>query len=114
MDSAVLPVFVSCTGTAALLVPTFCSPKFTPSGESLTTVPAPERATVCGLPVALSVTESSPDAGPLAVGLNETWIWQSVSTGKLEGQLLLWLKGAAAEIFETVTATEPVLVKVAV
>jgi len=65
---------VNVIGIGELLVPTFWSPKFTPMGESFTTVPVPDRATVCGLPWASSVTASMPFADPRLVGENRTVI----------------------------------------
>ena len=53
-----LPVFVKVIPTGALVSPTVCVPKATLSGVTETSVeamPVPESATVCGLPLALSV-----------------------------------------------------------
>src|ERR1700685_724381 len=114
MESDVVPMLANLAGTEALFVPTFWSPKFTPIGDNSTTVPIPDSATVCGLPVASSATESFPDADPLPVGANDTWISQPCPAVRLAGQSLVSLKGALAEICETVTVVEPVFVKVAV
>jgi hypothetical protein len=64
--------------------------------------------------MASSVTESFPDAGPFVVGLNDTWIWQLLPGGSLDGQLFVWPKVALAEIFEMIVTTEPVLDNVVV
>jgi len=72
-----------------LEVPTFTSPKLIAVGESMTAVPVPDSVTCCGLPVALSVTESVPFTIPLSVGVNVTWISQFASTAKVDGQLFV-------------------------
>ncbi len=55
-------------------------------------VPVPARLAVCGLPVALSLTASVADLGPLAVGANVTLIAQVVPAATLVPQLLVWTK----------------------
>lgn len=59
-----VPVFVSVTVCGALLVPMSCAGKVSEEGENVATglgvTPVPLRATVCGLPAALSVTVSVP------------------------------------------------------
>ena len=47
-------------------------PKLRWVGESTTSVPVPLRATVCGLPYALSETDNVPVRFPICVGLNDT------------------------------------------
>jgi hypothetical protein len=53
-------------------------PKFRLEGEIETDaeLPVPERLTDCGLPVALSATETNAERGPAAVGLKVTLIVQ--------------------------------------
>ena len=63
---------------AVLLVPTDWLPKARLVGERLAkaAVPVPERLTVCGLPLALSVMLTEAVRLPLAAGLNVTLIVQ--------------------------------------
>ena len=63
---------------AVLVLPTGWLPKARLVGERLTraAVPVPERLTVCGLPLALSVMLSEAVRLPLAEGVNLTLIVQ--------------------------------------
>src|SRR5579863_7799572 len=76
-----LPVFVSVTVWAGLVVPT-CWPTNVRLGvDRLTTgagggVPVPVRETACGLPAALSVTVTEAAREPVAVGVKVTLIVQ--------------------------------------
>ena len=90
-------------GTGLLDVFTGWSPKFTLIGENFTTVPVPVSFTVCGLPIALSETDSNSCAGPGSVGVNVTCIWQLEPTLRVAGQLLVSLKGVVVEMLEIVT-----------
>ena len=54
--------------------------------------PLPPRATVCGLPLALSVTETPALRFPVAVGLNAALIVQLVPAARLEPQVWVWVK----------------------
>ena len=56
-------------------------------GTSSTCVPIPFRETVCGLPGALSVTDSAPVRFPICVGLKATLIVQLVPAARLEPQV---------------------------
>src|SRR5579863_5638864 len=79
IESAAVPVLVSVTTCAALDVPTFWLPKLRLVGLKLipgVAVPVPVSPTVCGLPVALSVTVMAPERVPAAVGLKTTEIAQ--------------------------------------
>src|SRR5215467_12508247 len=60
------------------------------------TVPVPVSATVCGLPLALSVTEIVPVREPLAVGVKVTEMVQFAATATDEPQVLVWLKSPLA------------------
>ena len=74
-----LPVLLSLTVYAVLLrVPTGWLPKARLVGERLTTVvvPVPERLTVCGLPLALSVMLTEAVRLPLAAGVKVTLMVQ--------------------------------------
>ncbi len=53
---------------------------------TLKSVPAPERATVCGLPVALSVIVTIADRAPTAVGVKVTMIVQFAPAATLVPQ----------------------------
>lgn len=52
-------------------------------------VPVPVKATVCGLPGALSVTLTLPEMVPVCVGMNVTLIVHFPPAGTLGPQLLL-------------------------
>jgi hypothetical protein len=76
-----VPVFLSVTDCAALVVLITWLAKFRPVGVKLTAgeaalAPVPVRLTVCGLPEALSVTVIAPVLVPVAVGVNVTLIEQ--------------------------------------
>ncbi len=70
MLSGKLPLLVSVTVCAELVVPTDWFPKAMVAGVSETAgpVPVPVRLTLCGLPGALSVTVRLADAEKAAVG----------------------------------------------
>lgn len=53
------------------------------------TVQMPDRAIVCGVPVALSAIEIVPEIVPFAAGLNETVIVQLAPAARLDWQLLV-------------------------
>ena len=57
--------------------------------------PVPERLTVCGLPVALSVRVTAAVRVPAAVGLKVTLIVQLAPAATLAPQLLVWAKSLA-------------------
>jgi hypothetical protein len=104
IETAVVPVLVMVAGATALFVPTFWSPKFTPTGERLITVALPLSDTVCGLVLALSVTVSVPLAVPFVVGLNATWIWHVPPNPSDERQLLVSVNGPEIAMLETATS----------
>jgi len=83
MLKGALPVLLRVTVCAPLVVPTGWLPKPRLVGERLTTgavaavdVPVPERLTVCGLPLALSVMLTEAVRLPLAGGVKVTLIVQ--------------------------------------
>lgn len=82
-------------------------------------VPVPLRATVCGLPLALSVTEILAVRAPVAVGLKVTLIVQFAPPARvagLMGQVLVWAKSPGlvplSEMLLMVSAAFPLLVSV--
>jgi hypothetical protein len=68
----------------------------TPTG----TRPAPLRTTVCGLPDALSVTDSVPWRVPPAVGLKETLIAQLALAASVPPHELVWEKSPVAAMLK--------------
>ena len=80
------------TVRAALVVPTCWFPNKTEVGERVTATAIPVRLTLCGLPVALSVTVNAPLLGPVALGVKITLIVQLALTAKLEPQVLVCAK----------------------
>jgi hypothetical protein len=66
-------------------------------GERLTTgaVPVPERLTVCGLPLALSVMLTEAVRLPLAVGLKVTLMAQLLPAATELPHVLVWAKSPA-------------------
>ncbi len=68
--SVSVPLLVTCTCVAALVVPTFWLPKGTLVGLSVTAgkMPVPVRGTVCGLPAASSATLTLAVRAPVVVG----------------------------------------------
>jgi len=77
--------------------------------------PVPVRLTVCGLPLALSVTVSAPVRVPVAVGVNVTLIVQLAPAATLDPQLLVWEKSVEeVEIAEIVKGDVPLSVRMTV
>ena len=91
MLNVAVPLFVRVTVEAALLVPTAWLLKETLVGERLTAgaVPVPERLTVCGLPLALSVMLTEAARLPVAVGVKVTLMPQFAPAPTVLPQLLL-------------------------
>lgn len=79
------------TTWAALVVPEFWLPNVRLALSRLMTapVPLPSRETVCGLPGALSDTESVEFRLPILVGVNVTTMAQFWPAGNEEGQLFV-------------------------
>jgi hypothetical protein len=65
---------------------------------ALKSVPVPERATVCGLPVALSVIVTIADRAPAAVGVKVTYTLQTEFGATAAPQLLVCAKSPAVVI----------------
>jgi hypothetical protein len=92
-------------------------PKLRLDGENETPgeacrVPVPLRETVCGLPVALSVTESVPLKLPEVAGVKVTLMVQFAAAARLEPQLLVCEKFPVTPIAEIVSVAVPELVSV--
>src|SRR5437870_2346969 len=88
------PVLGSVAYLPALVVPTASFPTASEVGERLATgvvvvdeTPLPLMTTVCGLPLALSVTATLAVRAPVAAGLNVTLIVQLVPAAKLAPQV---------------------------
>ena len=76
---------------AGLVVPTSWPANVRLVGDSAAAaaIPLPLRAAVCGLPLALSVTDRVPVRVPVAVGVKLTLILQLAPAFRLAPQLLL-------------------------
>ena len=75
-------------------------------------VPVPVNDTVCGLPLALSVTKTAPVREPAAVGAKVTEIVQLPAAATEAPHVLVWLKSPLAAIAVIVSAADPALVSV--
>ena len=88
-----VPELVSVTLIAPEVVLTVCGPKTTEEALSVApgtnATPVPERATVCGEPVALSTMVSVVERAPAAVGEKVGKIPQDEPDGSEAGQLLV-------------------------
>src|SRR5713226_444603 len=71
-------------------------------------VPVPVSATVCGLPPALSVTETAPVREPAAVGVKVAEIVQVPAAASDAPHVLVWLKSPLAAMLVMVSAADPV------
>ena len=89
-------------------------PKARVVGAKLTldAAPVPVRLTVCGLPVALSVTVIVPGWLPVAVGVKMTLMEQLAPAAKEAPQVLVWAYGALAAMLVMFRAAVPELVRV--
>jgi hypothetical protein len=95
-------------------VPTVWLPKLKLVGEkeAAGAVPVPLSETLCGLPVALSVTVTVPFAAPATVGVKVTLIVHFASEASVAPQVFVSAKLALAAIAEIVRLPLPVLVSV--
>ena len=75
-------------------------------------VPVPLSETVCGLPVALSVTEIVPLVLPVIVGAKLTLMVHELPAATLVPQLFVCVKPALVAIPEMVSVALPLLVSV--
>ena len=81
---------------------------------ALGAAPVPVRLTVCGLPVALSVTVMVPGWLPVAVGVKVTVMVQLAPAATEVPQVLVWAYGVLAAMLVMVSAPVPALVSVTV
>ncbi len=113
--SGTLPVLVSMTGLGALVEPRLQLLKLKLETDKLTPgyPPNPPRPTVCGLPLALSVTTSNPLSLLALAGLRVTLIVQLAPVGTEPPQLFDWLKATeVVAMLEIASGAPPVFVKV--
>ena len=117
-----LPVLLRVTTCEELVMSTASFPKDRLEGErlaaALVLAPVPERLTVCGLPVALSVRVTAAVRVPVAAGLKVTLIVQLAPAATLDPQLLVWAKSLGlvpeSAMLVMLKAALPVLVRVIV
>ena len=85
-------------------------------GKKLTldATPVPVRATVWGLPVALSVMVIVPGWLPVAVGVKVTVMVQLAAGATEVPQVLVWAYGALAAMLVRLSVAVPELVRVTV
>ena len=123
MVNGALPVLLSVTVCAAEVVPAVAE-KLSDEGESDATgtgaaVPVPVRVTICGEPVALSVTSRLPVTLPVVTGAKVTEMVQLAPAANDAPQLLVSLNNPTrgelgAEMPVMVSGTLPVLLSVTV
>jgi hypothetical protein len=89
MFSVPFPEFTRLTNCGALVLPVYCWLNVRLEGERVTAgdTPNPVRFTLCGLPLALSVTVSDAVRVPDADGVNDTLIVQLFPASRLPPQL---------------------------
>src|SRR5258705_114725 len=114
MLSDAVPVFFRVNGFAALVVFTRWLPKVKLVLDKLTegAVPVPERVTVCGLLLALSVTVIVPGWMPVVVGVNVTLMVQFAPAATDAPQVLLCAYCVLATMLVILSAAVPVFVSV--
>jgi hypothetical protein len=120
MLNAMLPVLSKVTASDELVISAGSFPKARLEGETVAVVPVlvpvPERLTLCGLPVALSVRVTAALRVPLAVGLKVTLIEQLAPAAIELPQVLVWAKSPGfvpvSAILVRVKAALPVLFRV--
>src|SRR5438876_852284 len=114
--SAALPVLLSVTDCAALVVFSSWLPKLKFVADKLTmgagAAPVPVRLMVCGLPAMLSVIVTAPVRMPVAVGVNVTLMVQLAPAATDVPQVLVCMKSPLATMLVTLSATFPVLFSV--
>jgi hypothetical protein len=114
--SVELPVLVTVIFWAELVVPTVWLAKVRLVGFKVITapVPVPVNETVCGLPGALSATESVPVRVPVAVGVNVTEILQFEPAASVVEQVFVCAKSPVREIPMPVNVDVPSLYSVTI
>ncbi len=95
MLSVAVPLLVSVTACAALVVPTCWLLKVSVVLERVTAgavaaTPVPVRLTLCGLPAALSVIDTVPVRVPVAVGVKVTLMVQLAPATTEAPQVFVW------------------------
>ena len=112
--SEAAPELVSVTVCAALVVFTVWLANIKLAGDKFTpgAVPVPVRFTVCGLPVALSVTVMVPVWLPVAVGVKVTLIEQFAPAASVAPQVVVSEYCALATMLPIVSEAVPELVSV--
>ena len=73
-----------------LLLPTLCWPNDSDVGDNCTMVPTPLSATVCGLPVALSLMETLAVRLPRSFGVKVTLIVHVAPAARVVPHVLVW------------------------
>ena len=113
---AVPVVFVTTTFRAPLATPTGCGSKVSDAGSMTTPAdtPVPLMVTICGLPGALSVNFSVPEAGPVVVGLNRTETVQLAPGAREPPQVLVAENPALATMPLIVNVAVPLLITLTV
>jgi hypothetical protein len=91
MLSVALPVLLTVTVWAVLVVPTDCAAKVRLEEVRLTTGPdpVPDKPIACGLPTALSAILIAAERLPTAAGVNVTVTVQSTPAVNVPGQVLV-------------------------
>ena len=104
---------VTVTVCGELVLPTATVPKFREIGDTTIDCPVPERATVCGLPGALSLNDNVPLRAPFFVGVKVTLTAQFAPAATVAPQVLfeIW-KSPLAVILEMLRVALPELVRV--
>jgi len=103
-----VPVFLMVTSCAAVVEPTVVEAKVRAVGESETVkvgaaAPVPVRATVCGVPVALSAIDRLAVSVPVAAGLNSTDTVQLAAAARVVPQVVADLRNDVALVPVTVS-----------
>ena len=113
-----VPVLLSVMGVLVLVEPTSTPLKLRLPGVRVApgATPVPLMATLCGLPLALSVTFTADDRLPVLVGLKVTLMVQLAFAAKEDGQVLVCAKSLALALDTLIPVIDsdavPVLVRV--
>jgi hypothetical protein len=97
MFSVCLPLFVTVTTCAVLVVATACVANVNVVGVivAVAPVPSPNKVAACGLPDASSVIETTAELAPVVFGVNVTVMTQELPAVSAFPQVLIWVKLAA-------------------
>jgi hypothetical protein len=101
--------------SAELVEPIMSGANVRLAGETLAPgapAPVPVKATICGLPPALSVSVSDPERVPVFCGVNTTAMLQEAPAASDVPQLFVTAKSPRAPILVTANADVPLLVRV--